>query len=108
MFFGSAACVLVALFVGSCAYILTGATQEEQAAAVFPTLTTSALTCLIVGAVLGARAAHYDGLGLSFTVIKGVVVGGAVGVIATLFLGITLSAIIGSAAGILSGFWFDR
>lgn len=107
-FFGSAACVFVALFVGSCAYILTGADQETQYAAAFPTLTTSALTCLIVGGILGARAGHYEGLGLSFTVIKGVLVGGSIGVIATLLVGITASVIIGSAAGILSGFWFGR
>ena len=108
MFLGSALCVFVASFVGSCAYILTGATQEEQYAAVFPTLSTSALTCLIVGAVLGARAAHYDGLGLSFTVIKGVIIGGSIGVVATLFAGITVSVIIGSIVGVLSGLWFDR
>ena len=108
MFFGSAACVFVALIVGSCAYILTGADQETQYAAVFPTLTTSALTCMIVGAVLGARAGHYEGLGLSLTVIKGVVIGGSIGVITTLFAGIVVSVIIGSVAGVLSGLWFDR
>ncbi len=106
--FGSAACVLIALVVGSCAYVLTGASQETQAAAVLPTLSTSALTCIIVGGILGARAGHYEGLGLSFTVIKGVLVGGSIGVVATVFTGITASVIVGSAAGILSGFWFDR
>ena len=108
IFFGSAVCVFVALFVGSCAYILMGADQDTQAAAVFPTLSTSALTCIIVGGILGARAGHYEGLGLSFTVIKGVLVEGSIGVIATLFTGITVCVIIGSVAGILSGLWFDR
>ena len=106
--FGSAVCVFVALFVGGCAYILTGADEETQYAAVFPTLSTSALTCLIVGAVLGARAGHYEGVNLSSTTIKGVLIGGSIGVIATLFSGITVSTVIGSTAGILSGFWFDR
>ena len=108
VFFGSAASVFVALFVGSCVHILTGADQETQYAAVFPTLSTSAITCLIVGAILGARAGHYEGLGLSLTVIKGVLIGGSIGVIATLFVGILPSAIIGSAAGVISGFRFDR
>ena len=73
--FGSAACVIIALVVGSCAYVISGASQETQAAAVFPTLSASALTSVIVGGILGARAGHYEGLGLSFTVIKGVLVG---------------------------------
>lgn len=106
--FGSATCVLIALVVGSCAYVISGASQDTQAAAVFPTLSASALTCVIVGGILGARAGHYEGLGLSFTVIKGVLVGGSVGVIATLFTSITVCVIIGSVAGVLSGLWFDR
>ena len=108
MFFGSAVSVFIAALVGGCAYILTGADQETQYAAVYPTLTTSALTCVIVGAVLGARAGHYEGLGLSLTVIKGVLIGGSIGVIATLFAPTLVSVIIGSAGGVLSGFWFDR
>ena len=79
-FFGSAASVFIVLVVGSCAYVISGASHETQAAAVFPTLSTSALTCVIVGGILGARAGHYEGLGLSFTVIKGVLVGGSIGV----------------------------
>ncbi|MYC08180.1 MAG: hypothetical protein F4X57_13570 [Chloroflexi bacterium] len=108
IFFGSASCVIIALVVGSCAYVISGASQETQAAAVFPTLSASALTCVIVGGILGARAGHYEGLGLSFTVIKGVLVGGSVGVIATLFTSITVCVIVGSVTGILSGLWFDR
>ena len=106
--FGSAACVIITLLVGSCAYVLTGASQETQAAAVFPTLSASALTCVTVGGILGARAGHYEGLGLSFTVIKGVLVGGSIAVIATLFTSITVCIIMGSAAGVLSGLWFNR
>ena len=105
IFFGSAVCTFVAAIVGTIAYSIAGA---DQWLGIFPVLTTSALTCLIVGAVLGARAGHYEGLGLSLTVIKGVIVGGSIGVIATLFVGIPVSTIIGSAAGVLSGLWFDR
>ena len=68
----------------------------------------SAVTCVIIGAVLGARAGHYEGLGLSLTVIKGVLIGGSIGVIATRFAPTLISVIIGSAGGVLSDFWFDR
>ena len=108
MFYGSGVSVFIALIVGGCAYILMGADQETQNAAVFPTLSTSAMTCVVVGIVLGARAGHYEGLGLSLTVIKGVIIGGSIGVIASLFTGIVASTLIGSVAGILSAFWFDR
>ena len=103
--FGSAVCVFVAAIVGAIAYSIAG---DDQVLSIFPVLSTSALTCVIVGAVLGARAGHYEGLGLSFTIIKGVLVGGSIGVIATLFAPIIVSVIIGSAVGVLSGFWFDR
>ena len=103
--FGSAVCTFVAAIVGGITYSIAGA---DQLLGIFLVLSTSALTCVIVGAVLGARAGHYEGLGLSLTVIKGVIVGGSIGVIATLFSGIVISTIIGSATGILSGFWFDR
>ena len=106
MFFGSAVSVFVAMIIGGCAYRIAGADLNFDTA--FPVLSASALTCVTVGIILGARAAHYEGLGLSLTVVKGVVVGGSVAVIATLFTGTVVSIVIGSAVGVLSGFWFDR
>lgn len=105
VFFGSAVCTFVAAVVGTIAYSIAGA---DQWLGIFPVLTTSALTCVIVGAILGARAGHYEGLSLSFTTIKGILIGSSIGIVATLFVSITLSAIVGSVAGVLSGLWFDR
>ena len=79
---------IITLLVGSCAYVLTGASQETQAAAViFQTLSADARSH-----ALSDQAAYWareqvimKAWDCQFTVIKGVLVGGSIAVIATLF-----------------------
>ena len=101
--YGPSVGVIVAALVGTIAYAIMGV-QE-----VFGVMAAgSGPPCVIVSAIWGARIGHREGYALSFTVLKVACIGGSVGIVSTLFMGIALSIIVGSAAGILSGFWFDR
>jgi len=103
IFYGSSVGVLVAALVGSIAYAIADEPEVYGAMAAG-----SGIPCVIVSAFWGARVGHREGYALSLTVLKVACIGGSVGIVSTLFMGIAPSIIVGSAAGILSGFWFDR